>query len=47
MDHSSEIADFLRTRRARISPESAGLPPTDTPASSPACAARRPPASQA
>ncbi|MGW7243718.1 helix-turn-helix transcriptional regulator [Streptomyces sp. NPDC054804] len=26
MDRSSEIADFLRTRRARISPESAGLP---------------------
>ncbi|MFF2996592.1 helix-turn-helix transcriptional regulator [Streptomyces sp. NPDC057950] len=26
MDRSSEIADFLRTRRARITPESAGLP---------------------
>ncbi|MGQ5639861.1 MULTISPECIES: helix-turn-helix transcriptional regulator [unclassified Streptomyces] len=26
MDRSSEIADFLRTRRARVSPESAGLP---------------------
>ncbi|MEU8717951.1 helix-turn-helix transcriptional regulator [Streptomyces sp. NPDC048663] len=26
MNRSSEIADFLRTRRARISPESAGLP---------------------
>lgn len=26
MDRSSEIADFLRTRRGRISPESAGLP---------------------
>ncbi|MFF2387171.1 helix-turn-helix transcriptional regulator [Streptomyces sp. NPDC058108] len=26
MDRSREIADFLRTRRARITPESAGLP---------------------
>ncbi|MEW2289231.1 transcriptional regulator, partial [Streptomyces sp. NPDC047841] len=26
MDRSSEIAAFLRTRRARVSPESAGLP---------------------
>ncbi|WP_328891568.1 helix-turn-helix transcriptional regulator [Streptomyces sp. NBC_00316] len=26
MDRSSEIANFLRTRRARMSPESAGLP---------------------
>ncbi|MFJ2397239.1 helix-turn-helix transcriptional regulator [Streptomyces sp. NPDC087843] len=26
MDRSSEIANFLRTRRARITPESAGLP---------------------
>ncbi|WP_225850906.1 helix-turn-helix transcriptional regulator [Streptomyces sp. HPF1205] len=26
MDRSSEIADFLRNRRARVSPESAGLP---------------------
>ncbi|MEW1777107.1 helix-turn-helix transcriptional regulator [Streptomyces sp. NPDC086777] len=26
MDRSSEIADFLRTRRARITPEAAGLP---------------------
>ncbi|MEU8514581.1 helix-turn-helix transcriptional regulator [Kitasatospora sp. NPDC048722] len=26
MDRSSELADFLRTRRARITPEQAGLP---------------------
>jgi transcriptional regulator with XRE-family HTH domain len=26
MDRSAEIADFLRTRRARISPDTAGVP---------------------
>jgi transcriptional regulator with XRE-family HTH domain len=26
MDRSTELADFLRSRRARISPEQAGLP---------------------
>lgn len=26
MDRSSELADFLRSRRARIAPEQAGLP---------------------
>ncbi|QUQ67726.1 helix-turn-helix transcriptional regulator [Kutzneria sp. CA-103260] len=31
MDRSAEIADFLRTRRARISPEAAGVPADNRP----------------
>ena len=41
MDSRNEIRDFLATRRARITPEQAGLPPTAATAGWPGCAAKR------
>ena len=43
VDNRNEIRDFLTSRRARITPERAGLPAYGANRRVPACAARRSP----
>jgi hypothetical protein len=47
MDNRTEVRDFLISRRARITPEQAGLPRTAPTVASPAYGARKSPCSPA